>query len=222
MVSKQKSRNVTVKIILGFLILFLPLLILLINVQYKSFDIDYFEEQYYENQVFIEFGVDNLMNETNVLLQYLKDGSGEIDSDFYTQLEKDHLVDVRGIYAKLISFRRFFFFGSLILLLFLLNLDKKIFFDNLGKYLMLGGALAIILVLLSLTLFINFGDSFIQFHEVFFDNDKWMLDPEHNLINMFPQKFFYDISVLIIRNTFIWSVLIMLLGVSVVFRKVIK
>ena len=39
----------------------------------------------------------------------------------------------------------------------------------------------------------HFDTAFIQFHEIFFDNDLWLLDPDVSLmINMLPEEFFFD------------------------------
>ena len=46
---------------------------------------------------------------------------------------------------------------------------------------------------------VDFNAFWTQFHQTFFDNDLWLLDPNTSImINMFPESFFFDIVASII------------------------
>jgi len=51
-------------------------------------------------------------------------------------------------------------------------------------------------LLCSVFLLGDFSASFFNFHLVFFDSSTWMLNPDTDrLIQIFPEKFFYDAAV---------------------------
>ena len=65
----------------------------------------------------------------------------------------------------------------------------------------------------------HFDTAFIRFHEIFFDNDLWMLDPAESLmINMLPEEFFYDTAVRI-GLFFLVPFLLILLASFIVWRR---
>ena len=64
-----------------------------------------------------------------------------------------------------------------------------------GKGMLIGAAaFFIIIIALAIYMLTNFDRAFVQFHEIFFNNDLWLLDPRESLlINILPQDFFFDI-----------------------------
>ncbi len=61
-------------------------------------------------------------------------------------------------------------------------------------------------------LFSIFSKYFIVFHKIFFDNDLWILDPKTDiLINMVPEIFFFQTTMLIVA-----LFVIMVLGVMII------
>lgn len=195
----QKYSDVVPIFIIFILIICSPFVIFFSSFKTIAFNLEYYNDKYielgvYNNQMFA--GVD-LLDETSQLLRYIKSGKGEIQSDFYNQREKDHLVDVREKFRIGMSLRRFFFFFSVILLLFLFRLQpvKEDYIKSLGKYLAFGSTLTLVLLGILWLSLSNFEGTFISFHEASFEDGTWTFDENtDHLVNMFPLKFFEDIS----------------------------
>jgi len=188
-----------------------------------SLDKTYYHDKFSELNVYSnqKLNDSNLVNETKNLLKYLEQGDGEIQTNFFNTKEKKHLIDVRDLFKLLFSLRRFLFFFSIILTLFLIKLDpnKERFLKSISHYLIIGSLATIFLIgMISMSL-VTFESSFTKFHEVFFEEDTWLFDPAtDNIINMFPQQFFYDIT----KDMFILSgeiaAIILAIGLLIYYR----
>lgn len=165
----------------------------------------YFEWHYTNRDIAATTGmtVEDLMVVTDHLLDYITDKRDNLDmtapingvvEEVFGQREKDHMVDVKGLYLDTRNLRR----GSFVILLTILlgawYSDKQF----LGKVLKLSlryipgmmGVLAIVGGLFAS----NFDKYFTLFHELFFDNDLWLLDPKTDImINMVPEAYFYSV-----------------------------
>jgi integral membrane protein (TIGR01906 family) len=61
-----------------------------------------------------------------------------------------------------------------------------------------GGLTLAVMALLGMSSMINFGDFWIQFHELAFTNDLWQLNPRTDrLIQMFPEPFWRDATLFV-------------------------
>ncbi|MBU0461023.1 MAG: TIGR01906 family membrane protein [Nanoarchaeota archaeon] len=203
-------------IVFSLLVLSAPFVLILSSFRAITFDLNYYNEKYTELDVYSNprFQDTNLINETANLLTYLERGKGEIQTNFFNQREKQHLVEVRDLFRTALSMKRFFFFLTIILLIILFRIEpgKERFLKALSKYLIFGALLTIGVLLLSSLLFTNFDSSFITFHETLFKTDTWMLDPAtDNMINMFPQQFFYDIT----KDIFVLAFVISAISIGV-------
>ncbi len=79
-----------------------------------------------------------------------------------------------------------------------------------------------LILILSGLLLIDFNKYFTIFHEIFFSNDLWLLDPDTSvLINMVPEVFFFQTAMIII-GVFVIMVIIILTLIEVFKRKSIK
>ena len=68
--------------------------------------------------------------------------------------------------------------------------------------------LIIIPLILSLPLIFNFDKSFTIFHEILFDNDYWIFDPNlDTVINILPKEFFLHAGIMILGLILIASIL---------------
>ena len=104
-----------------------------------------------------------------------------------------------------------------ILLLFTLILSacfiaKLIQQKNL-KFLVYGSLfLFLIPITLILPMALDFDRSFVIFHELFFSNDYWLLNPQTDpVINIFPQTFFMNCAIMMISLITLFSLLLFLL-----------
>ncbi|MGB9781204.1 TIGR01906 family membrane protein [Caldanaerobacter sp.] len=196
----------------------LILWLFLFNLEKVAFDLNFYKMEYQKNQVssVTKIGVDELMNITERMHQYLK-GQKE-DMDIFANIEGDakkvfnekelnHMKDVKQLFVleewvKKISITIFFvLFGILV---WKTSFSKTLSLLLKSIVFMLGA-----LLIFGLFIALDFEKWFTLFHLAFFDNDLWILDVEKDrLIQMFPQEFFQDAVYIIFRNTFIGILLI--------------
>ena len=60
-----------------------------------------------------------------------------------------------------------------------------------------GGLIVALVVVLAVVAMVGFDEAFRQFHLLFFTNDLWQLTSADALIQLFPQRFFFDTTLLI-------------------------
>lgn len=196
-----------------FKILFIIVLVLLIlfasfkiySLNFKFYQKEYIKLNVYEKVPDADTYIKNLFNYFN---------NKEELSDFFNEKEKLHLKDVK----YLISLAVIIFYILLILFLIL-----SAYFICKKNYLVIINSLIIsgfIIILFNIIfLLLNFTSGFILFHKVLFTNDLWLLNPEtDNLINLFPEKFFYDISSRIMLNSLILSLILIILSFTIKFK----
>ena len=196
-------------------LLFVPLIILF------SFNLFVFNEKYYEKE-FVKTGVyekyqkEDVKNAVDELFGYFKD-KNDLKTQFFNQKEKEHLKDVKNIIQKIINLFYFVLVASTAAIIYFL-IHKKYF--EIGKILMRGSIFSILTVITFLSFSImSFSSSFYLFHVTFFKNNLWMLNPEtDNLINLFPEQFFFDIMKEILVASFSISILFLILGAFLIKR----
>ncbi|HCJ59002.1 MAG TPA: TIGR01906 family membrane protein [Clostridiaceae bacterium] len=191
------------------LALALPLFILLTSTEIAAFDINYYRAEYEKYNISENLAIEqkDLMDSTSKLLNYLRDNRKDLDfqtmvngieQEFFSARDKLHMVDVKNLFIIGRNIRN----GILILLLFIilmLKYNKTISFD-LGKALLMSSIAGVLpIALLIILINIDFYKYFTIFHEIFFTNDLWLLDPNADrLVNIFPEGFFSDIAFRII------------------------
>ena len=75
-----------------------------------------------------------------------------------------------------------------------------------------GGLIVALVVALAVVAMVGFDEAFRQFHLLFFTNDLWQLTSADALIQLFPQRFFFDTTLLIGGAIVIPAALIGVLG----------
>jgi len=146
----------------------------------------------------------DLMTVTDRLLAYMKGGAPDLTiettvagerREFFNQREKDHMVDVKnlilaGFFARNIAFA---IIAASFIVMGLLRKRFLIDFAWAVKRVFIG-FLALTAILAAL-IASNFDRAFTIFHEMFFNNSLWILNPDTDLlINIVPLGFFMDIS----------------------------
>jgi len=224
--NKKVLHNI-ITALLVLLILSTSFMIYFSNLKAVTFDKELYETKYREFDIYSRFSEDtDLEAETGILLEYLEHGEGEIETDFFNEKEKTHLVEVRHLFkianialntAVIISII------SLFLLLIAIRYFsaylkqppeylKKILSNLLIGIGIVVDGIALVFALIALT----FSSSFIKFHELFFKTDTWLLDPAtDNLIRMFPQQFFFDMFVRIIMLSVIFATILLIIGIAI-------
>lgn len=175
------------------------------------FDRGFYKNEYAKDNTAMRLGMsdEDLMQSTNALLDYLQDKRDdifvevEVNGDMrevFDERETAHMVDVKDLYQGAISVRNITAITGAILLCSILlcakqdrrTVMKEGFLFGIGVTVTLIAAIAFYAVL-------DFTAFWTTFHEVVFDNDLWLLNPNTSImINMFPEVFFSDLVIRII------------------------
>lgn len=178
----------------------------------------YFQKEYAKYNVTeaVSMNMDDLLDVTDQMMAYLKGKRdnlhvpttmGGAEREFFNAREIAHMEDVRGLFLGGIAMRRgcIMIMALCLTLLFLLKTKFKNTFPRAvlwGSGLFLLGSAATAFIIST-----DFNRYFILFHEMFFHNDLWMLDPSTDmLINIVPEGFFSD-TVFLIGFIFFMSIL---------------
>lgn len=197
-------------VVFGVLI---SLVLLISSLEYFTFNSDYYIKKFNQYNVNLDAKIDGegLNIIANKLTNYLNDKDENLDMalmvdgvkrEIFNEKEKRHMIDVKSIFLKINKLK-----GSIILLLVMsLFISYKYFKDFLEisnlKWIGFYSFLMSLFIIISLIIVSNldFTKYFIKFHELFFDNKLWILDPNTDiLIMLLPEEFFIDISFSILR-----------------------
>lgn len=185
-------------------------------------DYSWFEKEYLKYEVLddLEMEIEDVMHVTYEMMDYLRGDRVDLvvdtvvageEREFFNDREKAHMVDVQNLFLGGMDLRlgaAVVFTATLVILIFIKAEWKKIlpksFLIGVGGFLAAAGFLAALIAS-------DFNKYFTIFHEIFFDNDLWILDPDTDLlIRMLPEGFFFDM-VTRIGVVFIISLTILLL-----------
>ncbi|MFM1534996.1 TIGR01906 family membrane protein, partial [Helcococcus ovis] len=170
---------------------------------YKNFSI----EHNLKNQVGVS--QDNLEKMYKSLQGQIKTGDEKEIKQYFNDREVSHMKDVYKLFNLNRNINRIMMVIVIISsTLVYYNKEDKV--QN-SKYII--NYLLIILVgflILGGIVYFNFESSFIKFHELFFNNDLWLLNPETDImIRMLPQEFFMSIAFKI------FSIFILFMGIVI-------
>ena len=210
------------KFVFIFLVVSTPLVIMGFNFILLFFDYDFYEKEFVRNGVYDKFG-EEVVDETSLLLiNYLRDDREYLDTDFFNEDEKLHLRDVKNLINNFL----FLFYVTLILFSFsVLSLIYLRKYDKLAYSFIFGATLTVVLLLIFILFgMIDFNYLFVKFHMLIFTNDLWILNPTtDNLINLFPERFFYDFFQKVMLNGVITTLFFVSVGSVIRYReKLIK
>lgn len=143
----------------------------------------------------------------------------EYNSPFYTgslefptlpssQDGLDHFVEVKRIFMM-------FYYIALITLFMTIGI---VFYKRKKRdysYLLISSATSILLpTILGIAAFVNFDQTFVLFHKIFFRNDKWLFDEQYDpIITLLPQEFFLHCALFIIGLVILGSILLLVSGI---------
>lgn len=164
----------------------------------------YYEKEYTKYNVTeaVHMEMDDLLDVTHEMMAYLRGDREDLHVPtivngqpraFFNEREIAHMEDVRGLFLAAIAIRRACLVGIAAGIALLLALKADI--RRVLPQTICAGTLLFFGVLAALALIIstNFTKYFIIFHEIFFNNDLWILDPSTDLlINIVPEPFFVD------------------------------
>ena len=164
----------------------------------------YYEKEYARYQVteVVSMEMEDLLDVTREMMAYL---SGRRDDlhvptvvdghprEFFNDREIAHMEDVRGLFLGGLMVRRICIAAALMCLLLLVLLKARIRRVLPGAVCGGTGLFFALICGLAALISTDFTRYFTIFHQIFFDNDLWILDPETDLlINIVPEPFFMD------------------------------
>lgn len=203
-----KKKNILVAALLGVTLVLLSIILV---VQFYTFNQGFYEDQFIQNGTHAYTGIEpeDLSKVTERLIGYLMDRYDTldiiapvngVDEIIFEGREVAHMVDVKNIFMFMERMR--------IILVVLLFLEvvylyfSKAGFKYFAKALVVAGGLAIaIAIFMGALVMLDFSKYFVRFHEIFFTNDLWLLNPKTDiLIQMLPLDFFIDITTAIVTT----------------------
>lgn len=221
-----------------FVALGIILVCLLGSIWANAFNRGFYAQEYHRLNTAESIGMseEGLMEATNALLDYLTREREDIvvrtevkgfEREVFNQRETDHMVDVLALYenAKLVIVL-FFIIGLCFAFMDAMFVAlKKLTFHEVVANLSHGFTqvtvgFAAIVSAIGLYAWMDFNSFWIQFHQLFFSNDLWLLDPRTSImINMFPEEFFAKMVFRIIAS-FVISYGVIVLIVAFLKKKI--
>lgn len=203
------------KIIKGFLV-FLGIIAMLLIFLISAFELVVYRGDRYFEKKYVKYGVledvdmkmDDLLYVSQEMMDYLRGDRedlsvittiGQEERDFFNQREKDHMADVQALFLAGLMIRRIalaVFMITLFLLWFIKQKEEKLLRFLAKGYLIVTGIVILISGIIVAFMARDFSKAFTIFHEIFFTNDLWILDPKTDLlINVLPEGFFIDTGI---------------------------
>nr|WP_320026112.1 TIGR01906 family membrane protein [uncultured Acetobacterium sp.] len=199
--------NKTIKIFSMLLGVLFPFIIFVSGIEAAVFDKAFYMDQMEKNQVTQNTGIypPDMELVVDEIINYLKGTREDFDIkarlapenaknvnesvSIFNEKEITHMDDVRDLLLFFLGLRDAAMILALIAFLILLKYNWKAII----KALFYGSAIfLVILLVIGLNFIFNFNDTFILFHQLFFSNDLWMMDPSTDrLIWIVPEPFFF-------------------------------
>lgn len=209
----------TNKILVIILIIALSLLTLVLAIEENSYDLEYYTESFAEYKIEAATGksISDLETIAKDIIDFLKGNDINILDKHFNQREILHMVDVLKLFDIARTIKLVSFVTTLGILVYLISRSQSRFT---GKWMALGlFSNHIIFGLVTLLARADFTKYFIYFHEIFFDNELWILNPQTDLlIQMLPEPFFMNIAVRIGLDFIKYLAIAQFIG-YVIFRK---
>lgn len=212
-------------------VLALILVWLITSVEIVTYGIPgYYEKEYRKYHVLDDRGVDmtmeDLLQVTDEMMAYLRGNRDDLhvatviggeSREFFNEREIAHMEDVRGLFLKGLKVRRLMAILAVVLIIFIAVRRKKDTVYILARAFQVGTAvMAVVVLALGILISTDFTKYFTIFHQIFFDNDLWLLNPATDLlINIVPEPFFVDTALYI--GLIFAALLIAVMAVSTVY-----
>ncbi len=192
-------------------------------------DFGWYEKTYAKYNVLpdLEMEMSDAMHVTKEMMAYLRGNRADLvvetnvngeEREFFNDREKAHMVDVKNLFAGGLWLRRgaVLVLAIAVLVLIISKADLKRLLPK--AFLITIGSFVGITLAAGILFMTDFHRYFMIFHEIFFTNDLWLLDPDTDLlIRMLPEGFFLD---MVKRIGLIFLILmVIVLVISVVILK---
>jgi integral membrane protein (TIGR01906 family) len=172
--------------------------------------------------------VPDLMTVTSELLDYIKNKEDHmviksnidgVNQEVFGEREKAHMIDVKNLYIGARNIQWFSLFLLITFIGFGVIKSKMAFSEILMRIRYVMPFLLTIMVGIGLLFALDFNKYFTLFHELFFSNDLWLLDPKTDImINMVPEVYFYTVVMLSLL-LFLVGMIITVISVTVIGKR---
>ena len=205
-------------------------LILFVGIQIPAFSMWFYRWQFGLNDTYavVNMYPQDLHEVTRHMILYMQGRVPDLQimtfvggaaRDFFSPIEIRHMVDVYYLfhYGFMIQYAMIaLFVGSLGFFLW----RGRAFVSYLFRAWQIAASATFgLLAVLVTAIAVNWHRAFIIFHEIFFDNDYWWLDPREDLlINIVPYDFFIACSVFI-GAFFVGGLVLLFLGSTLLLRR---
>jgi len=210
------------KVIITLFTIALVIIIIFGSLNFMIFNKEFYIKEYSKNDVYDKLpeGMDAEYITTN-MFKYFR---GNTELQYFTEDEKNHMEDVK----HLIRTMQFMYYGAAMLCIALFiytyryfKEDKNMFIRIISKATIYSSIISIIfLVTIFLMAVFSFDFLFTLFHLIFFPQGNWIFSPDSLLITLFPQQFFFDISLQIFVYAMFQSLIFF--GIGYWLRKQLK
>lgn len=193
----------------GFFLLGIAFLLTVVDS--RCFDRSFYRREYEKNDTaaYMQMSDEDLEKTTDVLLGYLKDERDDIivtatvagyEREVFDERETLHMIDVKALYQNAMKVRTVCLAVGAVCLLLAYFRSRGSYLPALKNGYWYGiGLMFAVISALAVWAVIDFNAFWIQFHELLFDNDLYLLDPNTELlIRMVPETFFFDLVMRIV------------------------
>lgn len=192
-------------------------------------DYGWYEKTYANYNVLddLEMEMSDAMQVTKEMMSYLRGNRADLvvetkvngeEREFFNDREKTHMIDVKNLFIGGMWLRRvaMALLAVTVIMLIKTKADWKRLLPK--SFLITIGSFIGITLIAGILFMTDFHRYFMIFHEIFFTNDLWLLDPDTDLlIRLLPEGFFLD---MVKRIGFIFLILmVIVLVISVVILK---
>ena len=194
----------TAGVIFSLLIIFVILISSFEIVLYSDMSVYRKEYEKYEVLDELDMTMDDAMYVTREMMDYLRGDKETLSvitevegkrQDFFNEQDRFHMREVRDIFAGGLRLRTAALVAAAVslLILYMCRADVKKILPQ--TYQVAVGIVLIPTAGIGIAAAIDFNSVFVQFHNIFFDNDLWLFDPaEDFMIRMLPEGLFYDMA----------------------------
>jgi len=212
-----------INILIILLVLDIPFVLYSFNFNKTVFDENFYKKEFMKYDIYSRLNNYDIDKINNDVLSYLKyKNSDLVDDGFFNERERTHLKDVK----ELIQFILFVFYFSIVLffvlliLIIILNKRKiKKIMKNIGIVFLFSGILTFVdAFVFWMMARLNFELTFELMHKIFFKAGTYVFDPSfERIVVLYPQQFFYDITVKVVLDTLFFSLFLFLIGFFIIF-----
>lgn len=208
----MKIKNSPKKIIFLLLIIAFALLPLILSAYISILNPSFYSAEFEKYGVNQKYPDTNLNVYNNNVLDYLTNQRNAMPVDIpLNGREISHMADVKNVFSGL------FVFSAVMLILILIGIallvkdkDALSIFSN---ALRCGGTVSIILsLILALSFYYSFNSSFVIFHSLFFKGNSWLFESADNIVNIYPEGLFFDISVRLFALSLLFATILAAAG----------